>query len=360
MKQQQTIPLYIISGFLGSGKTTLLLHMLKECQNKNLKPAIILNELGEENVEKEDFQQQQLIALLNGCICCTIQEDLTKELEQLLSRTTEVPDLIIIEGTGVANPLEIVEAVTQPQLLDKVELQAIISLIDASKFLEYQSIFSSTKEIRTILKDQLIHASLLILNKIDLISKKELQKVKQKIEKSLPTPIPMLESSMANVAIEQIFQPRLHLSAATYPAAAYPTPQHHVQTEQPSSFQHEQQRKELRHGERKHTDHQHADHVHHHAGQHGLFQAIRLEINAPLPKEAFEKWIATLPKEVIRAKGIIEIREQAELFQFQYASNQINYKKVTADNSTSAIILIGYKMPISDIQESFQHFLDSI
>src|SRR3954469_4555658 len=135
------IPVYMISGFLGSGKTTVLLNMVKECERNNKRPGIILNELGEVNVESYLFKNQHVKELLNGCICCTIQDDLKETLNQFIEEIKRNNiDVLFIEGTGVANPLEIEEALISPEYLDCFELNSSISLVDVSHYLECQSI----------------------------------------------------------------------------------------------------------------------------------------------------------------------------------------------------------------------------
>ncbi|MDM5284988.1 GTP-binding protein [Peribacillus frigoritolerans] len=95
------IPIYIISGFLGSGKTTLLTHILEYYKTKNIKPAIVLNELGKVNVELHLFGDEHVFELLNGCICCTIQDVLRTTLTTLLDSHVKKPiDVLFIEGTG--------------------------------------------------------------------------------------------------------------------------------------------------------------------------------------------------------------------------------------------------------------------
>lgn len=172
------IPVYTISGFLGSGKTTLLVKMADELKNRGQKVGIILNELGDENVEKHLFKDQQVHELLNGCICCTIQDDLVTTLKAF--KAEQSVDVLLIEGTGVANPLEIKDVLLSPALFDDYELLSMIGIVDASHYLDYQSMFSSSKEIRSLLKEQIISSDLLILNKIDLARDKDLEKVKKK------------------------------------------------------------------------------------------------------------------------------------------------------------------------------------
>ena len=209
------IPVYIISGFLGSGKTTVLLNMIKECERNQKRPGIILNELGEVNVESDLFKNQQVKELLNGCICCTIQEDLKETLNQF---TEEIQrnniDVLFIEGTGVANPKEIEEALISPEFLDHFELNSIISLVDASHYLEYQSYFSSTAEVRKLLKEQISSATMVLLNKIDLVKEKSLTKIEQKIKENVKSGVPIFKTTFGDISIKELFLKRYYVHTA--------------------------------------------------------------------------------------------------------------------------------------------------
>ncbi|GAA3314589.1 hypothetical protein GCM10020331_007490 [Ectobacillus funiculus] len=138
-----------------------------------MKPAVILNELGSVNVESHLFQEENVFELLDGCICCSIQDDLKVTLTTLLETHAQSPiDVLFIEGTGVANPLEIVEVISSPSLVHFFEIQSVISVIDASSYLEDQSIFT-LKTVRDLLKkNQIKGATSVVLNKVDLVNEK--------------------------------------------------------------------------------------------------------------------------------------------------------------------------------------------
>jgi G3E family GTPase len=321
--QNKKIPVYILTGFLGSGKTTVLLRFLEACKKKNIQPGIVLNELGEVNVERGLFQDQQVLEFLNGCICCTIKEDLTKELQQYIDQIEDItqrPDLIIIEGTGVANPLDIVEALTHPSLINSLDVQSIISLVDASKFLEYQSIFSSSKEIRTILKDQVSHSSLILLNKVDLLDESKLAKVRQKLKTMTHDQLKVIETSYGEVAIEELLVSRTG-------SITISVGQHH------------------------HCEYNHEHHHHDHS--HQLFQTLKLDNLPALDRINLDRWFKSLPINVLRAKGIIQFTESSGWFQFQFSSNQFSFNRVKENDINPCIIIIGYDLPIKQIQDSF-------
>ncbi|WP_040286027.1 GTP-binding protein, partial [Sporosarcina koreensis] len=169
--QQSKIPVYILSGFLGSGKTTLLMRMLAHCKETGKEAAIIMNELGKENVEGHLFETGTMYELLEGCICCTIQDDLRETLEEVSARSADSPvDVLFIEGTGAANPIDIQEVLYSEPYVSTYELMSVITVADAAQFLEYQSLFASTGEVRRLIADQLACCSLLLLTKTDLVS----------------------------------------------------------------------------------------------------------------------------------------------------------------------------------------------
>lgn len=301
------VPVYVISGFLGSGKTTVLLHMLNHFKDEGLKPGIILNELGDENVEDHLFQGEKVVELLNGCICCTIQDDLKSTLDQYLG---EKVDVLIIEGTGVANPLEIKDVLLTPFYMEHFELQSLISLVDASHYLEYQSFFSSSKEIRGLLKEQVTSAHLLVLNKMDLVSEKELIKVESKLADELEDHVPVYRTSYGEVPLEILLEKRMQMREV----------------------------KVNSHGEG--AGHDHGSHHHHH---HHHIEAVKVAFSEPVNRVVLEKQLKKLSKQVIRSKGIVRLDETPGLYEFQYAAstlvlNRIEKEKVDVNPS---IILIG-------------------
>ncbi len=302
------IPVYVISGFLGSGKTTVLLHMLNHFKNQGKKPGIILNELGDENVEDHLFQGEKVVELLNGCICCTIQDDLKSTLDQYLG---EKVDVLIIEGTGVANPLEIKDVLLTPTYMEHFDLQSMISLVDASHYLEYQSFFSSSKEIRGLLKEQVTSAHLLVLNKMDLVTEKELIKVESKLADELEDHIPVYRTSHGEVPLEILLEKRMQMREIG----------DHGRGD----------------GEGGH-DHNHSGHHHHH---HHHIEAVKVTLSEPINRTVLEKQLKKLSKQVVRAKGIVSIDEAPGLYEFQYAASTLVLNKLEKNDVEPTIILIG-------------------
>ncbi|WNF37912.1 GTP-binding protein [Bacillaceae bacterium IKA-2] len=330
---KKTVPAYIITGFLGSGKTTVLQNILIYCKENNLKPAIVLNEIGDTNVEADLFADDSVLEMLNGCICCSIQADFTSELQMFLNSlaNNEMPDVLLIEGTGVANPLEIVDALTDPQLIDVVDLYSVINLIDASKYIEYQSIFSSSKEVRDVLKSQITTSSFIILNKLDLINDKLVGKVRKKVGELKRSDTAVVETSYGEVDIQQLFERRIstHRTNST------------LQLLEPNqSACCDNQTCE---------DHEH-DHNHNHT-----FQALKIEIDHPIDRIQLEQWLNRLPKTIVRGKGIIALTETVGLFQFQYSSDILKIERLkTATTVKPCLILIGVDLDSVKIETTFR------
>ncbi|WP_449622277.1 CobW family GTP-binding protein [Robertmurraya sp. Marseille-Q9965] len=311
------IPVYIISGFLGSGKTTVLLNMLKEFKLNNLRPGIILNELGEINVESHLFENQQIRELLNGCICCSIQDDLKATLNEFIEEMTKNNiDVLLIEGTGVANPLEIKEALLGTEYIDYFELHSMISLVDASQFLEYKSIFSSSTEVRKLLKEQISSASIVLLNKIDLVKEQSLVKIESKIKEQIESDVPIYKTEFGSIPIKELFLKRYSLN----------------------------------HNQEDRSDEDHHQSHHHHS----TINALRIDDLPVIKKRELETWLKRLPKTVLRAKGIIQLEENGGVYNFQFSSGTLLFEKIR-DSSTfqPTMILIGDQLNKDEILEKY-------
>ncbi|MDP4551103.1 GTP-binding protein [Alkalihalobacillus macyae] len=293
------IPVYLISGFLGSGKTTVLLSMIEKCQKDGLKTGIILNELGTKNVEESYFNEQNVKTLLNGCICCTIQDDLN---DTLWSFSTEDIDLLLIEGTGVANPIDIEAALTTPEFTRIYELNSMITVVDGSHFLEHQHFFASSKEIRKLLKQQISCANLVILNKEDLITNSSLMRINKKMSGMLQEDAPVFRTSFGNIQKSELFKKRYCLHTT------------------------------LNHYENSVLGDRH---------NHSSLRSIQIDGFGELDRQLFKSWIAELPMEVIRGKGIVKFKGESRTYKFQLASGKLSLSEAVEEEMEPLIILIG-------------------
>lgn len=304
------VPVYLISGFLGSGKTTVLLSMIEKCRKEGMKTGIILNELGTKNVEETYFKEQNVKTLLNGCICCSIQDDLN---DTLRSFSEEDIDLLLIEGTGVANPIDIETALTTPEFTQIYELNSMITVVDGSHFLEHQHFFTSTKEIRKLLKQQISCASMVILNKEDLITESSIKKINNKLSGMLKEGVSVFRTAFGNIPETDLFKKRYRL--------------HTSMTNQ---------------------DHSAVGHRHNHSS----LGSIQIEGFAEVDRLLFEKWFAELPMEVLRGKGIVRFKGEPMNYHFQFASGKLRLLQ-TLEEKTPIIILIGDSLNEEKLNQNF-------
>lgn len=156
------IPVYLVAGFLGSGKTTLMQRLLKHLNDRGERPLVLMNEFGETNVDNELLEgaSAQMRELIDGCICCTSKTELTKTLYDIA--VTDKPSSILLETTGLADPVEILDICTLPNMLDKLELRTIVSVVDVNRW-------GKVPQAEALMKRQAKYADLLLLNKTDLV-----------------------------------------------------------------------------------------------------------------------------------------------------------------------------------------------
>ncbi|MEK3905075.1 CobW family GTP-binding protein [Paenibacillus sp. FSL R7-0179] len=289
---EQSLPVYILSGFLGSGKTTLLQRLLDHWNLQGLRPAVIMNELGEVNLDGLLVEQSVPMAeMLGGCICCTSRGDLSTELTTLVKK--ESPDVVIIEATGAANPLEIVDAVTETSLYQQVELKGLITVVDAAHLLElYRSQQGATYRL---MQEQIRCASVLILNKTDRIQAAEIAEISEVLRKW---------NAYAEIlpAVRCELEPEVLLGSVGA-----------VHTEDRSAG-----------GEQVESGPEGAMHA-----SHDHVMAYTHYFQNPVNSEEFEQFVKELPRDVYRAKGIVTFTDTSSRFLFQYAYREADFMRIT-------------------------------
>lgn len=324
-KMTGATPVYILSGFLGSGKTTLLQRLLAYWKKENLRPAVIMNEMGEINLDGMLVGEEVPMAeMLGGCICCTFRGDLSVQLYELI--TQEHPDLVVIEATGAANPMDMFDAVSEASMYLKLDIRPMITVVDAAHLAELYA--SQQGKTYRLMLEQIRCGSELILNKIDRLAFEQQQEMKDLLVRLNPY-------ARITPAIRCEVDPLLLLKSnkqAGMPAKRVSNDEP-VRSEHPQGHNHEHQH-----------EHNH-DHSHDHAHDHSLHEHVTVYthyLSGPIDSRAFEEFIKELPREVYRGKGIVHFSDTSGRFLFQYAYRETDYMKITPQgNVPDAVVLIG-------------------
>ena len=329
MNMNHVTPIYILSGFLGSGKTTLLQRMVSYWQEQGLRPAVIMNEIGDVNLEGALIEETvPMTEMLGGCICCTIRGDLSLEISNLIKK--ESPDVIVIEATGIANPMEILDGVSEAALYMKIDLKSVITVVDACHLL---SLYEDQKgKTYRLMQEQIRCASYLILNKIDRVNEvqqEELHNVISRWNEFAPI-IPAVRCDVDWVPLfGQVARPEQWKNKST--CEDNPNKEHH------ENCNHEHHEQDHVHNH-DHHDHTPVEHEHMH-DSHEHVMVYTHYFDGPIDSQAFESLIAQLPREVYRAKGIMTFSDTSGRFLFQYAFRESDFLKITPQGDVPDVVV---------------------
>ncbi|WP_019533750.1 CobW family GTP-binding protein [Paenibacillus ginsengihumi] len=318
------VPVHILCGFLGSGKTTLLTAALDYYTLQGKKPAVLMNELGDVNLDGMLVNEAvPMSEMLSGCICCTIRGDLGMELKQLIDEHR--PDVIFVECTGAANPIEILDGVTDASLLTELELKTVVTVIDAGQLSE-RSRTSAGKTYR-LMQEQIRCGTRLVLNKSDVVTPEELSRLEQLIRGWNPD-APL--DATVRCAIDLSFFERGGRVGAAEPEAGM---REMASCGCGHSHSHGGEGEEacgLAGGNagpepsgQKRSDREQA---HHHSHDHVMVYTHYFD--RPIDSEQFEALVGSLPPEIFRAKGILRFTDTAGPFLFQYAYREMDFVRI--------------------------------
>ena len=284
------MPVTIITGFLGSGKTTLLNHILSN--NKDLKVAVLVNEFGDINIDSQLLvtMDEDMVELSNGCICCTINDDLVDAVYRIMERDDRV-DYMVIETTGVADPLPIILTFLGTELRDLTRLDSIIAMVDAETFT--QDHFESEAAFK-----QITYADVTLVNKVDLASSDQVKTLEEYLN-SVKEGARILRSQQGQVPLQLILD------------VGYNNPEAYAELVQEEIEQTAHEHHHHGH-EHHHHGHEHREHHHHHSAHldNDGFVSIAFESDRPFHVKKFEHFLQNnLPQTVFRAKGILWFEE---------------------------------------------------
>ena len=281
------LPVTIISGFLGSGKTTLLKHIL--VQNNGLRIAVIMNDIGAISIDAQlvETSTKDMLTLSNGCICCSSNDDLSEAIQSFLKQSKEI-DYLIVETTGIADPLPVIKTFMRPEFRNIMRIDAVITLIDLENI-------AYLLEEEKIAQNQVKFADFILLNKSDLVQGDRIRNAQALVLKFNPL-ARMMETVRSVVPISLLLDLNLHMEGS-------------LLEEKPPS----------RHD---------CPHSCHHEGQAHDFISVSFTTSQLLDADKFQFFLQNLPSSIFRAKGFIKISEIKENYIFHLIAKRFTLEPI--------------------------------
>lgn len=327
---KKEIPILLLTGYLGSGKTTLVNHIL--CNRKGIKFAVVVNDLGEINVDADLIEKggivgkedESLVAMQNGCICCTLKMDLVKQIDEITE--TARFDYIVIEASGICEPAPIAQTLSYiPNMNEEYtqngvpRLDCIVTVVDA---LRLQSEFGCGEhltqhdfdedDIENLIIQQIEFCNLILLNKVSEVNPEELIRIKL-IIRALQPKAQIIECDYAQVDLDQIINSHLFDFERVATSAAWVRELEHIVDD---------------------DDHEEHEHHHHHhdegeAEEYGISTFVYFRRPA-FDFDKFENFLNVHWSEnIIRTKGVCYFKHNRDMsYLFEQAGVQMNLKEV--------------------------------
>lgn len=341
------VPVLLLTGYLGSGKTTLLNRILTN--TKGIRFAVIVNDIGEVNIDASLIQQggvvsqqdDSLVALQNGCICCTLKMDLIAQLHDLVAQ--KAYDYIVIEASGICEPAPIAQTIcSYPEMVPQFAmdgvpvLDCICAVVDALRLrdefdggLALEHHIPKEEDLAALVTEQIEFCNVILLNKASEVSEEELARIKSIIRAIQPT-APIIETNYCDVDLEKLLKTNLFDFDRTATSAAWiqeveDASHHHDHHDDDDDDEEEEEEHEHHHHHHDH-DHEHGDHDH--LAEFGIDTYVYYA-RKPFDLGLFDEFVAAhWPKNVIRCKGMCYFAEEYDMcYLFEQAGRQFNLRK---------------------------------
>ncbi|MGN5882867.1 MULTISPECIES: CobW family GTP-binding protein [Staphylococcus] len=285
----------IIGGFLGGGKTTTLNHLIQKALNQSMQPAVIMNDFGQASVDSYLVDQSvPMDEMIDGCICCAMKADVSKQLHQLYLQYQ--PDVVFVECSGVAETQSVIDACLTPVLAPISNIASVIGVVDASL---YHRIDNYPGDMQKLYYDQLTYCSHLWVNKIDLCEPDQIAEI-------------LSDLNVLNDGAE--------ISVGTYGQLDSQT----LFSHQAASIVPTQK------------DADACAHTPHHQGiGHRYFECVHT-----VELEDLVRWFETLPQSTYRVKGFVQLAEHPDVHLVQYAAGQLEIEPIQLENLVDRYLVV--------------------
>ena len=349
MQKINQIPVLLLTGYLGSGKTTLLNRILTN--NQGIRFAVIVNDIGEVNIDASLIQKggvvsqqdDSLVALQNGCICCSLKMDLIEQLHDLIA-SPQPFDYIVIEASGICEPIPIAQTLcTYPQMVPQFVqdgmpvLDCICSVVDAMRLRDEfiaqldehaskKQVLPKEEDLSALVIEQIEFCNLILLNKASEVSEDELIHIKN-IIRAIQPQAQIIETNYCDVPFENILNTHLFNFDKVATSATWIR-----EIEDATHHEHDHHHE---HEDHSHCDHEHGHcccHHHEHGHAHGEEYGIETYVyfaRKPFDLGMFDEFVAAhWPKNIIRCKGMCYFAEEFDMcYLFEQAGKQFNMRQ---------------------------------
>ena len=349
MQKINQIPVLLLTGYLGSGKTTLLNRILTN--NQGIRFAVIVNDIGEVNIDASLIQKggvvsqqdDSLVALQNGCICCSLKMDLIEQLHDLIA-SPQPFDYIVIEASGICEPIPIAQTLcTYPQMVPQFVqdgmpvLDCICSVVDAmrlrdefiaqlDKHASKKQVLPKEEDLSALVIEQIEFCNLILLNKASEVNEDELIRIKN-IIRTIQPQAQIIETNYCDVPFENILNTHLFNFDKVATSATWIR-----EIEDATHHEHDHHHE---HEDHSHCDHEHGHcccHHHEHGHAHGEEYGIETYVyfaRKPFDLGMFDEFVAAhWPKNIIRCKGMCYFAEEFDMcYLFEQAGKQFNMRQ---------------------------------